>query len=178
MKNLTLKKISEICNGKLYADKRIENIEISSITTDSRKVEKDCMFVAIKGERVDGNKFINGAYEDGAIVCLSEDKPDKNGISISEKNGYIVVESCFQALKDIAEYYREVMNTKIVGITGSVGKTSTKEMLAAVMSEKFNTLKTQGNFNNEVGVPLTLFRLSEEHELAIVEMGISVLSQI
>ena len=173
MKNLTLKKISEICNGKLYADKRIENIEISSITTDSRKVEKDCMFVAIKGERVDGNKFINGAYEDGAIVCLSEDKPDKNGISISEKNGYIVVESCFQALKDIAEYYREVMNTKIVGITGSVGKTSTKEMLAAVMSEKFNTLKTQGNFNNEVGVPLTLFRLSEEHELAIVEMGIS-----
>ena len=173
MKNLTLKKISEICNGKLYADKRIENIEISSITTDSRKVEKDCMFVAIKGERVDGNKFINGAYEDGAIVCLSEDKPDKNGISISEKNGYIVVKSCFQALKDIAEYYREVMNTKIVGITGSVGKTSTKEMLAAVMSEKFNTLKTQGNFNNEVGVPLTLFRLSEEHELAIVEMGIS-----
>ena len=173
MKNLTLKKISEICNGKLYADKSIENIEISSITTDSRKVEKDCMFVAIKGERVDGNKFINGAYEDGAIVCLSEDEPDKNSINISEKNGYIVVKSCFQALKDIAEYYREVMNTKIVGITGSVGKTSTKEMLAAVMSEKFNTLKTQGNFNNEVGVPLTLFRLREEHELAIVEMGIS-----
>ena len=173
MKNLTLKKISEICNGKLYADKSIENIEISSITTDSRKVENDCMFVAIKGERVDGNKFVNGAYEDGAIVCLSEDEPDKNSINISEKNGYIVVKSCFQALKDIAEYYREVMNTKIVGITGSVGKTSTKEMLAAVMSEKFNTLKTQGNFNNEVGVPLTLFRLREEHELAIVEMGIS-----
>lgn len=104
---------------------------------------------------------------------MSEDVPDKNSINISEKNGYIVVKSCFQALKDIAEYYREVMNTKIVGITGSVGKTSTKEMLAAVMSEKFNTLKTQGNFNNEVGVPLTLFRLSEEHELAIVEMGIS-----
>ncbi len=173
MKELTIKKIAEICNGKLYADEDIENSEIFSITTDSRKIEKDCMFVAIKGERVDGNKFIKGAYEDGAIVCLSEDEPEKNHIDILKNNGYIVVESCFQALKDIAEFYREVMQTKIIGITGSVGKTSTKEMLASVMSEKFNTLKTQGNFNNEVGVPLTLFRLRDEHELAIVEMGIS-----
>ena len=78
-----------------------------------------------------------------------------------------------QALKDIAEFYRIVCATKIIGITGSVGKTTTKEMIASVLSEHFNTLKTQGNFNNEIGVPLTLFRLREEHELAIVEMGIS-----
>lgn len=173
MKELTIKKIAEICNGKLYASESINDKEISMITTDSRKIESGCMFVAIKGERVDGNKFVAGAYQDGAMLCLSEDEPQSNGIDISEDKGYIVVESCFQALKDIAEFYREVMQTKIIGITGSVGKTSTKEMLASVMAEKFNTLKTQGNFNNEVGVPLTLFRLREEHELAIVEMGIS-----
>ena len=172
MRELTIKKIAEICNGKFYIGDKTQNQEISSITTDSRKIEKDCMFVAIKGERADGNKFIDKAYEDGALVCLSENEPDANDVNISENKGYIVVKSCFQALKDIAEFYREVMQTKIVGITGSVGKTSTKEMLASVMSEKFNTLKTQGNFNNEVGVPLTLFRLREEHELAIVEMGI------
>ena len=157
MRELTIEKIAEICNGKFYKGDKTQNQEISSITTDSRKIENDCMFVAIKGERADGNKFIAKAYEDGALVCLSENEPDANDVTVSENKGYIVVKSCFQALKDIAEFYREVMQTKIVGITGSVGKTSTKEMLASVISEKFNTLKTQGNFNNEVGVPLTLF---------------------
>ena len=89
------------------------------------------------------------------------------------RKGFYTGKSCLQALKDIAEFYRIVCATKIIGITGSVGKTTTKEMIASVLSEHFNTLKTQGNFNNEIGVPLTLFRLREEHELAIVEMGIS-----
>lgn len=173
MKELTIKKIAEICKGKIFAAENIKNQEIASITTDSRQIEEGCMFVAIKGERVDGNKFINNSYDDGALVCLSEEEPHKYDVCIPENKGYIVVESCLQTLKEIAEFYREVMQTKIVGITGSVGKTSTKEMLAGVMSEKYHTLKTQGNFNNELGVPLTLFRLREEHELAIVEMGIS-----
>ena len=169
MKNLTPELIAELCGGSCITGENYITKEISAITTDSRDVVDGCMFTAIKGERVDGNKFVNGAYEDGALVCMSENEPE----NLPEGAAYIVVESCLQALKDIAEYYRKVCGTKIIGITGSVGKTSTKEMLAAVLSEKFNTLKTLGNFNNELGVPLTLFRLRPEHEVAIVEMGIS-----
>ena len=110
MRELTIEKIAEICNGKFYKGDKTQNQEISSITTDSRKIENDCMFVAIKGERADGNKFIAKAYEDGALVCLSENEPDANDVTVSENKGYIVVKSCFQALKDIAEFYREVLN--------------------------------------------------------------------
>lgn len=169
MKNLTPEMIAKVSGGRCITGDDYVSKEVESITTDSREASCGCMFVAIKGERVDGNKFISGAYEDGALCCMSENEPEK----VPEGAAYIVVDSCLQALKDIAEYYREVCGTKIIGITGSVGKTSTKEMIASVLSEKFNTLKTLGNFNNELGVPLTLFRLRPEHEVAIVEMGIS-----
>ena len=170
MKNLTPEIIAKVSGGRCITGKNYVSREIESITTDSRKIEKDCMFVAIKGERVDGNKFVPDAYKEGALCCISENEPE--GVEI-DGCAYIVVDSCLQAVKDIAEYYREVCGTKIIGITGSVGKTSTKEMIASVLSEKFNTLKTLGNFNNELGVPLTIFRLRPEHEVAIVEMGIS-----
>ena len=169
MKNLTPEIITKVCNGRYFGSDSVSDVEIAEITTDSRNVVLNGLFVAIKGERVDGNKFVKQTYENGAVCCISEDETE----NIPEGKAYIVVESCFQALKDIAEYYRQVCGTKIVGITGSVGKTTTKEMIAAVLSEKFNVLKTQGNFNNEVGVPLTIFRLRPEHEVAIVEMGIS-----
>ncbi|MBR1744080.1 MAG: UDP-N-acetylmuramoyl-tripeptide--D-alanyl-D-alanine ligase [Lachnospiraceae bacterium] len=167
MSGMTIERIVEACKGTYYGPQEALKEEISMITTDSRKIGKDYLFVAIKGERVDGNLFVSSAYADGALVCLSEvEAPDR-------KEPYIVVDSCFQALKDMAGLYREILGTKIIGITGSVGKTTTKEMVAAVLSERFCTLKTKGNFNNEVGVPLTLFRLRKEHEIAVVEMGIS-----
>lgn len=168
MEGMTLERIAAACHGTYYGPSVKEGAEVSMITTDSRQIEKDCLFVAIKGARVDGNDFVAAAYEEGALCCLSEKEPD------DETKPYIVVDSCYQALKDMAKLYRgQMKQVQIVGITGSVGKTTTKEMIASVLSEHFHTLKTQGNFNNEVGVPLTLFRLRKEHEVAVVEMGIS-----
>lgn len=167
MKNMNLKAIAAACNGTYYGDDREALKEVSSVVIDSRKIEKDSLFIAIKGARVDGHDYINQVYEAGALCCISEkelptcDKP------------YIKVESSLVAIKQIAAYYRSQLAIKVIGITGSVGKTSTKETIAAVMATKYNTLKTQGNFNNEIGVPLTVFRLTEENEVAVLEMGIS-----
>ena len=165
MKGLNLEAVANVCNGKLVnfdANTR----EVSSVVTDSRKVEKDTLFIAIKGNRVDGHDFVNQVFDAGAMCCVVEHEVDTDGC-------YIVVESTLQALKDIAEYYRSCLDIKVVGITGSVGKTSTKETISAVLSQKYNVLKTQGNFNNEVGLPLTVFNLRDEHEVAVLEMGIS-----
>lgn len=167
MRNMTLRSICAACSGTYYGP--AENLEkcVAGITIDSRKVEADWLFAATVGERVDGHSFIESCYEKGALCCLGEKPP------VSENHSYIQVESTFQALKDIAEYYRSTLEIPVIGITGSVGKTSTKEMIASVLSVKFNTLKTAGNFNNEIGLPLTVFNIREEHEAAVLEMGIS-----
>lgn len=167
MKNLTLKNIADCCHGTYFGEKADAEIEVSGIVIDSRKVEKGNLFVAIKGERVDGHSFIDAVLEQGAAAVLVEQKP-KNA-----KGAYILVESTKQALKDIAAFYRSGLDIKVVGITGSVGKTSTKEMIASVLDTKYRVLKTAGNFNNEIGLPLTIFRLREEDEVAVLEMGIS-----
>ena len=167
MLTMTPKKIAEICGGTYYGDRDLATKEITGVVTDNRQVTEGGMFVAIKGAKVDGNRFVPAAYESGALCCMSEDKPGE------QKKAYIQVKDCLRAIKDMAAYYRTICTLPIVGITGSVGKTTTKEMLASVLSTHFNTLKTLGNFNNELGMPLTLLRLREEHEAAIVEMGIS-----
>lgn len=166
MKNLTLKNMADVCGGKLYASETAAGTEVTSITTDSRTVEPGSLFVAIKGERVDGHKFIPNVMEAGALAVLSEMELD---LDIP----YILVTSSLAAVKAIAEFYLSQLAIPAIGITGSVGKTSTKEMIASVLSQKFNTLKTLGNFNNELGLPLTIFRLRPEHEIAVLEMGIS-----
>lgn len=172
MKNLTLKNIADSCGGKLILNNTEDaEKEVSSIIIDSRKCTENCAFVATKGERVDGHSFIKQVFENGALVAICEEVPDDIPSEI-EKN-YIVVNDSFVALKKIAEFYREQLDVKIVGIVGSVGKTSTKEIVASVLSERFSVQKTAGNFNNEVGVPLTLFSIDESHEVAVVEMGIS-----
>lgn len=176
MRQITPARVAMLCNGIYFGDKSVKDTEVSSITTDSRNITSGGLFVAIKGAYADGNKYIMQTYNNGALCCISEVAPQEAlGSTDVLPSGvaFIQVESCYQALKDIAGFYRIICGTKIIGITGSVGKTSTKEMVASVLSRRFNTLKTQGNFNNEVGVPLTLFRLREEHELAVVEMGIS-----
>ena len=168
MKPITLLEIANSCSGKLFGD---ETVEVTSIVTDSRQVENGSLFAAIKGERVDGHKFIKQCINSGAVCVLCEEKPE------IECN-YILVESTLVALKFIAKYYRSLFTIPFIGITGSVGKTSTKEMIFAVLSQKFNVHKTQGNFNNELGVPLTIFKLEEEHEIAVIEMGISDFSEM
>lgn len=166
-------KLAEVCGGTYFGPEEAGKQEISCLVTDNRQIEAGGMFVAIKGEKVDANRFIPAAYEAGALCCMSENAPEQQDYSLPPDKAYIQVKSCLQALKDMAGYYRMQCPALVIGITGSVGKTTTKEMIASVLSQKYNILKTQGNYNNEIGVPLTLFRLREEHEIAIVEMGIS-----
>lgn len=167
MRNLTLENLVKACNGRYEGKAEDLSREIVSITTDSRNAEKDGLFIAIKGERTDGHKYIPQVAKKGVLCVLAETEQDDPGVNM------IYVDSCLQAVKDIAEFYRAQFTIPVIGITGSVGKTSTKEMIAAVLSQKYNTLYTLGNFNNELGLPLTVFRLREEHEIAVLEMGIS-----
>ena len=167
MKNMSLQKIAAACGGTYCGSADLSNREVSSVVIDSRKAEKDSLFVAIKGARVDGHSFIPQVMEKGALCAVSEQ--DLGDVPYP----YIKVGSCEQALKDIAEHYRRSLDIRVVGISGSVGKTSTKEMIASVLGQKFNVLKTEGNFNNEIGLPLTVFNIREEHEIAVLEMGIS-----
>lgn len=167
MKNMTLENIAKACGGELVLNGADATREIAGAVIDSRLVKDDYMFFATKGERVDGHDYIAKAFEAGAILAVCEHVP--KGV----KGACIVVEDTFVALKQIAKYYRESLNIKVVGITGSVGKTSTKEFIASVLAKKYNVLKTEGNFNNEVGLPLTVLKLREEHEVAVLEMGIS-----
>lgn len=166
MKNMTLEHIAAACHGQYFGPEEKKDRCVGGIAIDSRLIEPGWLFVATRGERVDGHSFVAQVMEKGALCVLVEKKPDVDC-------PYILVQDTFWAIKEIAAFYRSQLSCKVIGITGSVGKTSTKEMIAGVLSAKYNVLKTSGNFNNEVGVPLTLFRIREEHEVAVVEMGIS-----
>ena len=167
MKGMTLRAMTQAVNGIYHGNGEDYDKEITAITIDSRKVAEGGLFIAIKGERSDGHDFIGQCFEKGAACVISEKElPD-------EERSYIQVESSLQALKDLALLYRNNLDVKVVGITGSVGKTSTKETISSVLSEKYRVLKTLGNFNNEIGLPLTVFRLTEDDEVAVLEMGIS-----
>ena len=167
MKHMTLKEITAACGGTYFGDESSAQREVSSVVIDSRKVEKDSLFVAIRGAKADGHTFIPQTIQEGALCALSEETLGNVAFP------YILVDSCTQALKDLAEHYRRSLNIKVVGISGSVGKTSTKEMIASVLEQKYCVLKTAGNFNNEIGVPLTIFNIRSEHEIAVLEMGIN-----
>ena len=167
MPNMSLKNIAMSCGGTYIGDASLADKVICGAVIDSRLVEEDFLFIPIKGERVDGHNFIPQVFEKGACCVLSE-------IELENPAGpYIRVDSSEEALKKIAAFYRQGLSIKVVGITGSVGKTSTKEMIASVISQKYKVHKTAGNFNNEIGLPLTVFGIREEHEVAILEMGIS-----
>ncbi len=167
MKHFTLKQIAASCGGKYVGDENLINTAVSSIERDSRNIKENSLFLAIKGARVDGHDFIEKCYNDGAICALCEKAP-KNA-----SKPYILVDDTLKAVKKIAKAYRELFDIPIVGISGSVGKTSTKEMVASVLAQKYKVHKTQGNLNNELGVPLTLFGMDDSTEVAVIEMGIS-----
>ncbi len=172
MRNMTLKRIAEAVKGVLHTEGvsptvNVNTTEAAGVVIDSRKAEKNDIFIATRGERVDGHSFIGQVFDAGALGVICERAPENPG------GAYIVVEDSFQALKDLAEYYRGQLDIRVVGITGSVGKTSTKEFVASVLSKGFRVLKTEGNFNNEIGLPLTVLRIREDCEIAVLEMGIS-----
>ena len=167
MKNMTLKNIAGACQGQLVCKAGQEQFEIKGAVLDSRLVEEGYLFFATKGERVDGHSFIAQVAEKKAACVVCEKAPENVDIP------YILVEDSFVALKQVATFYRDNLTIPIVGITGSVGKTSTKEIISSVLSTRYNVLKTEGNFNNEVGLPLTILRIRDEHKVAVVEMGIN-----
>ena len=186
MKNMTLERVAKACGGILhrigeksdylsrdcrsrqYPD---EKREASCVVIDSRRIEPGGIFIATKGAAVDGHTFIPQVAAKGALGAVCEKAPYES--DLPEGFPFILVKDSFQALKDIAEYYRSQLAIPVVGITGSVGKTSTKEFIASVLSVKFSVLKTEGNFNNEIGLPLTVLSIREGHEAAVLEMGIS-----
>lgn len=183
MKDMTLERITKACGGQLVLPSEGERStisaskEIAGAVLDSRQVQKDFLFFAVKGEKTDGHGYIGDVFKKGAACVITEKKPEEVkeqfGTDLACWGAYIVVPDSLQALKQIAAFYRSTLSIPIVGITGSVGKTSTKELIAAVLAQKYCVLKTEGNFNNEIGLPLTILRIRKEHTAAVVEMGIS-----
>lgn len=137
------------------------------ITTDSRNCPEGSIFIALKGDSFDGNKFAAQSLEKGCAYAVVDDP------QVADGDRYILVDNCLQTFKDLAREHRRQFNIPVIGITGTNGKTTTKELIRAVLAERYNVLATEGNFNNDVGVPKTLFRLTPEHEIAIIEMGAS-----
>ena len=164
MKAITLAQAAKAAGGTLIGGG--ENLVIRQVVMDSRLDVEGALFVAIAGSRADGHDYAAEVLRRGALACLVEREIDAPG-------PYILVDSTLRAIRDLAGYYRRLFSIPVIGITGSVGKTGTKEMIASVLSTRFRVHKTAGNLNNEIGVPMTLFALRESHQVAVMEMGIS-----
>lgn len=174
-KPLTLREIAEAVAGELlFADEKDgSTIFIKNVSTDSRKVAEGDLFVPVKGESFDGHAYIEQSFEKGAVCCFSS-----NDV-VPKKGKYVIkVKDTRQALRDLAEYYMTFFHPLVVAITGSVGKTTTKDMVASVLTQKYKVLKNEGNYNNDIGLPLTAFRLTQEHEVAVLEMGMNSFGEI
>lgn len=159
----TTKEIAQVTGGELIG----ADVTVTSVSTDTRTIEKGALFVAVKGERFDGNDYIEQASQNGAAAAICDNA------NISADIPLIRVADSRTAQLKLARYYRDRFSVKLCGVTGSVGKTSTKDMIYAVLSAGFDTLKTEGNFNNDIGLPRTLFRLNADYGAAVIEMGMS-----
>lgn len=171
MQSMTIEEIIKATDGELLCgetDKIIENV-----TTNSREAVNGVLFVPLVGDKFDGHDFINAAFDMGAVAVLThKDTEPLVGKTI------VKVDDTLRALGAIARYYKEKCNIPSVAITGSVGKTTTKDMITGVLAQKYNTHKTQGNFNNEIGLPLTILKIEEHHEAAVLEMGMNHVGEI
>lgn len=139
-------------------------LQCSSVCTDTRKIEHDCLFFALKGDYFNGNEFVQQALAKGAKYCIVDDKNYENEYCI-------LVDDVLSTLQELATFHRKKLKTPILALTGSNGKTTTKELINAVLSKKYNVIATEGNLNNHIGVPLTLLRITNQTDIAIVEMG-------
>ena len=174
---MKVKDIVKITNGKILCGD--EKIPCNHFVRDSREVKEGDVYVALKGEKFDGNDFYLDAIDNGAKVCIvSKDITAEENDEIKKSNVTIIqVSETLKALQEIATYKRMQYNIPVVAVTGSVGKTSTKDLIASVVSQKYNTLKTKGNYNNEIGLPLTILGLTDE-EAMVVEMGMNHFGEI
>lgn len=176
MKPISIGEIADAVGGKLNTD-GIENIKVNTISTDTRNIKNDgknILFIPLKGDNFDGHNYIIKAFENGVKFSLSE-----NNISPDIDKNIIIVKDTKKALADLARYYLSKFdNLPVIAVTGSVGKTTTKDTIASVLSQKFNVLKTDGNFNNEIGLPLTIFNIDDNTQIVILEMGMNNFGEI
>jgi UDP-N-acetylmuramoyl-tripeptide--D-alanyl-D-alanine ligase len=166
MKPVAIGLIASVTGGRYVGPPDALGRVISGVVRDSGDAFEGCLFVCVRGERTDGHNFYSAAAASGAICALAERAPSGGG-------PYILVDSAVGALRALGAYYRSLFDIPVIGVTGSVGKTTTKEMIAAALGRRYNVHKTPMNLNNEIGVPLTLLSLREEHTAAVIEMGIS-----
>ena len=174
MEALTLRQLLEAVNGTLLGDFDDLDAQAVQVSTDSRNITPGCLFIPLEGERFDGHSFINAALEAGAAGCLTARERE----SYLPGKFYIKVRSTQRALWELARYYKKLFPIPFIAVTGSVGKTTTKDMVAAVLGARFRVHKTEGNFNNDIGVPLTLLRLEAQHEVCVVELGMDHAGEI
>ena len=167
----TAREICAAVGGTLLQD---SGAPVTGVTTDSRAVQPGQLFIPLVGERFDGHAYISKALEGGAAGCLTAAAPE----TLLPGKLYIQVADTRLALKALASWYRDKFDLPVVQVTGSAGKTTTKEMIASVLSQRYNTLRTEGNFNNDIGAPLTLLRLMPEHQAAVVETGMNHFGEI
>ncbi len=174
MQALTLRQLLEAVNGTLLGDFDDLDAQAVQVSTDSRSITPGCLFIPLEGERFDGHSFIQAALEAGAAGCLTARERE----SYLPGRFYIKVRSTQRALWELARYYKKLFPIPFIAVTGSVGKTTTKDMTAAVLGARFCVHKTEGNFNNDIGVPLTLLRLEAQHEVCVVELGMDHAGEI
>lgn len=174
MEPIKLSELLEAVRGKLLGEPADPDTQVLSVDTDSRKIHPGSLFIPLVGERFDGHAFIQSALESGAAGCLTARSRD----SYLPGKFYVKVDSTQKALRDLAAWYKKRFDIPFIAVTGSVGKTTTKDMTAAVLGEKYKVLKTEGNLNNEVGLPLTLLRLDHSVQMAVVEMGMNHFGEI
>jgi len=173
---MKVKEIIEATQGTLVSGELKQDIK--SFSTNSRDIKKGDFFIPLVGERFDGHNYLEDAFEKGAIGAIV-DRPVGNNNYCSQRDTPIIqVDNTLFALQNIAAYYRNKFNIPFIGITGSSGKTTTKDMLASILSKQFPTLKNEGNYNNEIGVPLTLLKLEKKQKAAVIEMGMQGIGEI
>lgn len=174
MKNIYVEDIIKLCNGILVSGEN--NLVIDNICTDTRKIQKNDIFIAIKGEVYDGNKLYEEALKKGAIAVILDNKEVITKEKYQDKT-IILVENTIKCLQQLATYKRSLYDIPVIAVTGSVGKTSTKDIIYEVVKQKYNTLKTEANLNNHIGLPLTILKL-KSHEALVIEMGMNHLGEI
>ncbi len=172
MEAMTVQELLEATGGRLLAGSPEQTF--TAVETDSRAIHAGALFVALRGEKTDGHKYVAGALAAGAEGCLVVDPVN----TVAEGKFCVQVPDTLLAIGEVARAYKAKFDIPVVGITGSVGKTTTKDMVAAVLGKKYKVLKTEGNFNNELGLPLTLFRLTREHQICVLEMGMNHFGEI
>ncbi len=174
MEPMTLKELLDATGGRQLGTPLAPDTVFTSVETDSRAVRPGALFVALRGERTDGHRYITAALESGAVACLTMEEPE----TLLPGRAYVLVEDTMTAIGRAAHAYLGRFPIPVIGITGSVGKTTTKDMVASVLSQHYRVLKTEGNFNNELGLPLTLFRLTSQDQICVLEMGMNHFGEI